>query len=173
MATIPAAWLPKVAMQRVIVHWTAGANRASATDRRHYHIIVNGDGSLVRGNFSIADNVRVVKGRYAAHTRGTNPGSIGVALAGMHGAVERPFNPGRSPINKVQWDAMVRVVAQLCRVYGIAVSARTTLTHAEVQGTLGRPQSGKWDIAILPFDRTFNTAKKVGDRMRAEIARAA
>lgn len=167
---IPSAWLSPCNMKRIVVHWTAGSNTCSALDKEHYHIIVNGDGSLVRGDHTIADNLNTADGDYAAHTRGTNTGAIGISLAGMAGAVQSPFNAGKFPIRKGQWDAMIEAVAQLCRAYKIAPQPKLLLTHAEVQNTLGIKQAGKWDIAVLPFDMAFNTARKVGDRLRAEVA---
>jgi hypothetical protein len=168
-ALVPASWMPAAKMSRIIVHWTAGAHLANATDLKHYHILVEGDGKVVRGHPSIQLNEAPAKAGYAAHTANLNSGSIGVSMCGMVGAVEKPFNAGRAPLTKVQWDRMARVVAELAARYQIPVAPTTVLSHAEVQANLGVKQSGKWDIAILPFDQSFNTAKKVGDRLRAEV----
>ncbi|MDR6431317.1 N-acetylmuramoyl-L-alanine amidase [Brucella pseudogrignonensis] len=167
--TIPASWLPSASMARIILHWTAGANKATDFDRTHYHILVESDGSLIRGVPSIDLNQSPVKPGYAAHTLNCNSGSIGVSLCGMAGAIERPFNAGKYPITAKQFDAAAKAVAQLCRRYSIAVTPETVLSHAEVQGTLGITQRGKWDIAILPFDPALNTARKVGDAFRALV----
>lgn len=166
---VPADWMPWAQMQRIIVHWTAGGHKASATDRKHYHLLLEGDGTLVRGNPSIALNQAPVKAGYAAHTLNCNSGSIGVSLCGMAGAVERPFQAGKSPITMEQWAALPAVIAALCRRYSIPVTPSTVLSHAEVQATLGIAQRGKWDIAILPFDPALNTARKVGDSLRAAV----
>jgi N-acetylmuramoyl-L-alanine amidase-like protein len=170
-ALVPAAWMPNARMSRIHVHWTAGNHRANATDLRHYHILVEGDGKVVRGNPSIALNEAPARAGHAAHTLNANSGAIGVAMCGMVGAVERPFNAGRAPLTLVQWNNMVHVVAELASRYGIPVTRTTVLTHAEVQPNLGIAQRGKWDIAILAFDTSFDTPAKVGDRMRNEIAR--
>ena len=161
-ALVPANWMPNANMSRIIVHWTAGNHRANAVDKRAYHIIVEGDGNVVRGN--------PVIGGPASHTLNANTGSIGVALAGMVGARERPFDAGRAPLTQVQWNAAMHVLAELAARYRISVSRTTILSHAEVQNNLGIAQRGKWDIAILPFDPSFNTAARVGDRMRNEVA---
>lgn len=166
---IPADWMPWAQMQRIIVHWTAGGNKASATDRKHYHLLVEGDGKLVRGDPPITANAAPIKAGYAAHTLNCNTGSIGVSLCGMAGAVERPFSAGKSPITMQQWAALPAILAALCRRYSIPVTPGTVLSHAEVQATLGIAQRGKWDIAILPFDPSLNTARKVGDQMRAAV----
>lgn len=171
---IPASWMPTANMSRIHVHWTAGGYKANATDRQHYHVLVEGDGKLVRGNPSIKLNQAPVKkgSGSAAHTRSGNSGAIGVSMCCMRGAVERPFNPGPSPMTKVQWDVMVEAVAQLAARYKIPVTDKSILTHAEVQPNLGIKQSGKWDVAILAFDRSFDTPRKVGDRLRAEVRSA-
>lgn len=166
---IPADWMPWAQMQRIIVHWTAGGNKASATDRKHYHLLVEGDGKLVRGDPPITANAAPIKAGYAAHTLNCNTGSIGVSLCGMAGAVERPFSAGKSPITMQQWAALPAILAALCRRYSIPVTPGTLLSHAEVQATLGIAQRGKWDIAILPFDTGLNTARKVGDHLRAAV----
>lgn len=169
LEVLPADWLPWAQMHRIIGHWTAGTNTVSVLDLEHYHIIVDGTGKPVRGKPSIALNQAPVKSGYAAHTLNCNSGSIGVSLAGMAGAVQSPLKVGKHPINKAQWDTMIQVMAQLARRYSIPVTPATILTHAEVQATLGIKQKGKWDIAVLPFDLSKNTAAKVGNAMRAAV----
>ena len=171
---IPEAWMPAAKMSRVICHWTGGAYKANAIDKRSYHILVEGDGALVKGAPSIKLNEAPVKPGYAAHTRNCNANSIGVSMCAMGGRDVRrsPFVPGKWPLTRAQWDKSILVLADLCKTYSIPVTRQTVLTHAEVQGTLGIAQASKWDIAILAFDRSYNTATKVGDRMRSEVAKA-
>lgn len=166
---IPSAWLSKCDMKRIVAHWTAGSHKVSEIDREHYHIIWNGEGTPVRGDHPISDNVSTGDGDYAAHTRGCNTGSIGVSLACMAGALEQPFKPGAFPMTKVQWDAMIDGIAQLCTFYRIPVTLRTVLSHAEVQKTLGIQQRNKWDISRLAFDPAIKGARACGDRMRDEV----
>ncbi len=166
---IPDNWLPPAKPERVIGHWSAGTYTPNSVDKSHYHILIDGDGKLVKGKPSIAANGPPRKAGYAAHTLNTNTGSIGVSIASMQGAIEAPFKAGKYPIKRVQWDAFVKTLAQLCHHYKIPVTKKTVLTHAEVQGTLGIKQKNKWDIAILPFDPTFNTAGKVGAKLRYEV----
>jgi len=167
--TIPKSWMMPARMVRIICHWTAGGYIPSENDLSHYHILIDGAGALHRGENTIADNESTMDGEYAAHTRGTNSGSIGVSMCCMANAKERPFDAGPAPMKQAQWDAMVAVVAQLCGVYGIAVSPTTVLGHGEVQKNLGRPQSGKWDPMKLPFAPELNSAQ-VGGKLRAEVA---
>ena len=157
-------------MNRIIIHWTAGGNKANATDKRHYHIIVEGDGNIVSGNhpFSANDPIRHPNdsSTYAAHTRGANTKAIGIAMAGMRGAKERPFDHGPSPITTLQVNAMIAEVAILCRIHGIPVARETVLTHAEVQSTLGIAQRNKWDVMWLPGMAAAGDAHKIGDDIR-------
>lgn len=156
-------------MQRIILHWTAGANTPSQHDLQSYHFIVAGDGSVVKGKWPVEANRKPVRGQYAAHTLNCNTGSIGVAVAAMAGAVERPFDPGKQPITQAQIDGLVRLVRDLCRGYGIPVTRQTVLSHAEVQPTLGIKQKGKWDIAWLPGMDKPGDPVKVGDTLRGLI----
>jgi uncharacterized protein YgiM (DUF1202 family) len=73
------------------------------------------------------------------------------------------------PLTKAQWDKAAIVVAELCRRYNIPVNPRTVLSHAEVQANLGIRQRGKWDVAVLPFDRAFDTARECGDLFRRMV----
>lgn len=155
---IPRDWLTPAHMQRIIFHWTAGGHRPTALDAQHYHILIDGTGELHRGKFPIAANERPVKGAYAAHTLNCNTGSIGVALCGMRGAAESPFNPGPEPINEEQWISMMQAGAELCRFYGIAVDQKTTLGHGEVQQNLGIKQRGKWDPGRWPWAPSVQSA---------------
>ncbi len=167
---IPADWMPDAKISRIIFHWTAGQNKASDLDREHYHILIEGDGKLVRGKPSIALNTEPkAKAGYAAHTLNCNTGSIGVSLCGMAGAVESPFSAGKQPITRSQWNALAEVLAQLCKRYGIGADRKTVLSHAEVQTTLKITQRGKWDIARLPFDTSIHGAIPIGDQMRSMV----
>jgi hypothetical protein len=166
----PSGSAPATGLVRIILHWTAGTHVVSETDRSHYHFIVGGDGSVIEGKHKPEANISTSDGAYAAHTRGCNTGSIGVAVAGMFGATEQPFNAGGFPIRQVQVDALVRLVADLCRKYGIPVTPRTVLSHAEVQPTLGITQAGKWDISWLPGMTLPGNPVTVGDTIRHRIS---
>lgn len=167
MTTVPIEWMPAAKMQRIIVHWSAGANKASGLDKEHYHIMIEGDGNLVRGKHSIADNVLTADGVYAAHTKGCNSGSIGVSLCGMAGAQEHPFDRGNHPLTPAQWAKLPLVLADLCRRYAINPGRATVLSHAEVQKTLGIKQNGKWDVKWRPGLVGLGDQFVIGDEFRA------
>lgn len=170
---VPQEWMPNANMKRVIPHWTAGSYVASGLDREHYHLLIEGDLTVVRGKHSIKANEYIGSkspDRYAAHTRGTNTGSIGISMCASAGAVERPYNPGRFPLKEEQWQRAAEVTASLCKRYNIPVTDKTVLTHAEVQPNLGIAQNGKWDIAKLPFGNNLVTARACGDDFRRRVS---
>lgn len=152
-------------MKRIILHWTAGWNASNDLDREHYHAIVEGDGNVVYGKFRPEDNLST-KTPYAAHTRGLNTGSIGLAVAGMVNAKEVPFDAGKAPINMTQVTALCELAAELALTYKIPVTRHTILTHAEVQPTLGVWQRAKWDINWLPGEKKALDPIEAGDRLR-------
>jgi peptidoglycan hydrolase-like protein with peptidoglycan-binding domain len=82
---VPTLWMPWAKMDRVIVHWTAGTYKANATDRKPYHILIEGDGALVRGDYPISANAAPAQSPRANHTLNCNTGSIGVSLCCMAG----------------------------------------------------------------------------------------
>lgn len=153
-------------MKRIIIHWTAGGHTPSNLDRGHYHFIIAGDGSVVKGVHPVEANEKPQKGKYAAHTLNCNTGSIGVAVAAMAGAVERPFSAGKSPITQAQLTALAGLCRDLVAKYRIPVTRETILSHAEVQPTLGIKQRGKWDIAWLPGMKAPGNPVEVGDKIR-------
>lgn len=156
-------------MKRIIIHWTGGAHMPSNLDKTHYHYIVDGVGKVHPGTRPVLANEKPVKGKYAAHTLNANTGSIGVAVAAMAGAVERPFNPGASPITRKQLEGIVDLCRDLANQYKIPVTRQTVLSHAEVQPTLGIKQKGKWDITWLPGMIAPGDPVVVGDRIRTMI----
>lgn len=169
---VPADWMPDARMSRIHIHWSAGRHAASENDRLHYHILVESDGTLVRGVRGIDANAPGSGKTPVSHTLNANTGAIGVSVCCMEGAIESPFNAGRWPMTEAQWRRMIEVVAELARRYAIPVTPRTVLTHAEVQPTLGITQRGKWDITRLAFDDGVRGHKAVGDKLRREVALA-
>lgn len=164
------AWTPDAPMKRIILHWTAGTYKANDTDRKAYHILIEGDGSLIKGLASIALNGSPLSAGYAAHTLNCNSNSIGVSLCCMGNAVESPFNAGAWPMTRVQFDKMIEVVKDLCAKYKIPVTPQTVLSHAEVQATLGITQRNKWDYTRLAFDEKYKGAKVIGDYIRSLVS---
>lgn len=158
-----------IGLRRIIWHWTAGTHVVSQTDRDHYHFVVGGDGSVVAGRHAPEANISASDGSYAAHTRGANTGAIGVAVAAMYSATERPFQTGPFPIRERQVESLIGLTADLCRRYGIPVTPETVLSHAEVQPTLGIAQAGKWDVSWLPGMNAPGDPVGVGNILRGRV----
>jgi len=165
---VPPAWMPDCDMTYITLHWTAGAYTASAADREHYHIIIESDGKLVRGDKPISANVSTADDDYAAHTSQANTKNIGIACACMAGAVESPFNAGKYPLTEVQWLTAAKVAAELATKYGIDLNRTKILSHGEWQSTNGVPQSGKWDINKLPWSPGLDKSE-VNDLWRQKV----
>lgn len=157
-------------LQRIIWHWSAGTYTPGASEAEHYHYYIDG-GNVVRlGDYTPEDNLDTSDERYAAHVASMNTGSIGVAICAMNGAVEKPFVTGPYPIRQGQLDTMISLTADLCNKYNIAVGRTTTLSHAEVEPTLGVVQNGKWDITWLPGMVATGDPVAVGDKIRSAVA---
>jgi len=161
-------------MQRIVWHHTGGTYTPNGTDKRAYHRLIDGDGQVHDGVFTIEANApgQIRRGAYAAHVRDLNTGSIGLAICAMGQGVWSDPSGGRWPVKPVQVDALVAQTDQLCRAYGIPVNGRTVLSHAEVEPTLGVKQRNKWD-----FDYPIRTLHSrdpvaIGDELRQEVMRA-
>lgn len=159
-------------MNRIIWHHSGGGHNPNATDRRAYHRLTDGDGQVHAGQFAIEANApgRLQRGAYAAHTLNLNSGAIGSVICSMVGGVWSDPRASRAFPRPVQVDAIIRDTAQLCRQYGITPDPRFTLTHAEVELTLGVKQRNKWDFDYDPrgrHDRRDPIA--IGDELRQEL----
>jgi hypothetical protein len=155
-------------MTYITLHWTAGAYVASAADKEHYHIIIESDGTLVRGDKPITANVSTGDDDYAAHTASANTKNIGIACACMAGAVESPFNAGKYPLTEKQWLTAAKVAAELGTKYDIEVDRNHILSHGEWQSNNGVAQSGKWDINKLPWSPGLSKSE-VNDLFRQKV----
>lgn len=180
---LPKEWLVPCRIDRIHVHWTAGPRKSRPDEHQHYNFVLDQDLTINRG-VSIDKNGRVIGSDfrpgfdYAAHTRAANSFAGGYSMAGMRLSQEptasRPFILGPDPLTEPQWSRMIIHVAQLCFAYGIKPGLKTVLSHAEVQMNLGIKQNAKWDLTLLPWQKDqslFNTARKVGNLMRAEVTK--
>jgi hypothetical protein len=170
MAPIPTLGELPAAPRRIVLHWTAGAHTPNDTDRRAYHYLVHGDGTVEAGQ-PVAANMRTIPSgtptsQYAAHVRALNSFSVGIALCGMAGAREGgPY--GSWPLTEVQVQAAMRFAAECCLAWGLDPSdARHLLSHAEVPRVYDIAQPGKWDIAALPFAPQIRGSEEVGTWLR-------
>ena len=152
----------------VVWHWTAGAHGIIELERDHYNWLFDRVGNVHDGNHTVQDQVNYDwrAGVGASHTKSMNTGWIGLSVDAMAGAVESPLNWGSNPLTWEGIDAMLDLTMELCEEYEIPVSPWTTLSHAEVQQTLGVKQRFKWDYKVLPGDTRARDARLVGDEMR-------
>lgn len=156
-------------LHRIHWHWTAGAYGDIAMERRAYNGLIDQRGNRIDGDFRFEAQARYQVGKAASHTLNANTGAIGLSCDAMAGAQERPFNAGTAPLT---WDMIWELcewTAELCAAYDIPVSKWSTLSHAEVQPTLGIRQRFKWDITWLPDMDGADDPIKVGDRLRGMV----
>lgn len=161
-------------MQRIILHHTGGSHKPNSVDILHYHFIVDGDGKVHTGKFPVSANApgkSLKSGTYAAHTSMLNTGSIGISAASMSGNPpwNNPFASPHFPTLQ-QMESMLEFVATLSEQYGIPVTRKTILSHAEVEITLGVRQAGKWDFDYDPFGvLATRDPIAIGDMLRARV----
>lgn len=137
-------------VKRIILHWSAGRHYPSMFEKRYYHFLIDADGKVYAGNYKPKDNDDCTDGYYAAHTGGGNTGSIGVCLCGMYGYKSKT-DCGKFPITKVQFEACMKFVAELCIKYDLKISSLTVMTHYEFGKLHPKTTSaGKIDITYLP-----------------------
>ena len=158
-------------MKRVVLHWTAGGYMSTAYERSRYHFLIEFTGArarVVEGDKPPEANKSPLGPDYVRHAGGFNSDSIGIAICAMAGAKERPLDPGRFPPTRQQIDALVKLTADLCETYNIAVSPYTVLMHSEV-----RPRFGagvyKWDINLLPGMSQIVSPEAAGAAIRQRV----
>ena len=159
-------------LHRIHWHWTAGAYGEIMLELDHYNILIDQNGAEVAGTYPPQAQANYSVGLAASHSRNANTGAIGLALDCMAGAQEWPFSAGKYPMTRAQVEALATVTARMCKRYDIPVSRWSTLSHAEIQPTLGILQKQKWDITWLPGMTRPGDPIEVGDRLR-DMVRAA
>lgn len=160
-------------MNRITWHHTGGGYRPSAKDLSAYHRLIDGDGAVHDGDHPISANEpgrKLAAGQYAAHTLHLNSGNIGLSVCSMAKGEWSNPRASRAFPRPVQIDALIRETARLCREYGIQPSRQHTLSHAEVQPTLGVKQKQKWDFDYQIRDVAERDPVAIGDELRQELA---
>ena len=148
-------------LNRITIHWTGGSYKPNATDKSHYHFLVDGDGNVTNGKYTPEDNINCKDGKYAPHCGGGNTGNIGIALCGMYDS--------RYSITRKQLETMCKKVAELSKKYGISINNKNILTHAEFGNAHPHTTSyGKIDINKLPCVAVYGV-KQCGDWIRNKI----
>ena len=148
-------------LNRITIHWTGSTYTPNDCDKSHYHFIIDGDGNVIKGKYKPEDNLDCKDGVYAAHTGGGNTGNIGVAMSCLYN--------NYYPIRRVQLEACCKLVAQLCEKYGIRITNKTVLTHAEFGKLYPHTTSnGKIDINKLPCVAVYGI-DNVGNWIRNKV----
>ena len=155
---------------RVHWHWSGGARGIIALERKSYNLLIDHDCNIHDGKFRPEAQATYAVGKAASHTLNANSHAIGVCVDGMAGAEESPFDAGSAPMNKGQIETLAECTADFCERYDIRVSKWTTLSHAEVQPTLGIRQRWKWDITWLPGMTNTSDAVRIGDTIRGMVS---
>lgn len=145
-------------MKGIILHWTAGTYKPNDHERYGYHFMIDGDGKVHTGKHKPEDNLNCNDGNYAAHCGGGNTGRIGIAACGM-------FNP-QYRIKPVQYEAMYKLCAELCKKYKIPINTTNIMTHYRF-GKLNPTTSskGKIDLMELSDETIINKVKWYFDKI--------
>ncbi len=156
-------------LKRIIIHWDAGTGNVTEHAKECYHFLVDKKAEVFKGTHTPEDNTSCKDGVYAAHTGGGNTGSIGVSLLGMYGFTQKEKKTNY-PINRIQFERGMLLVAQLCKKYCIPITENTVLTHYE----FGRKHPdttsrGKIDIIHLPFNPNL-CPSEVGSYIRRKVS---
>jgi len=156
----------------IVWHWTAGANGLIDLERKAYNFLHDTKGNTYDGFSTVSEQVMYDwrRGIGASHTKSMNTGWIGQSVDAMAGAKQtNPITWGSNPITWEGIDAMLEKSAELVEEYDIPVSRWTTLSHAEVEPTLGIAQRWKWDYVVLPGDTVSRNPVEVGNVLRKRM----
>ena len=145
-------------LSKITFHHTGGTYTPNQTDLNAYHFLIDGDGKIHKGKYKPEDNINCQDGVYARHCGGCNTGNIGIAVCAMYST--------DYPIKRKQVEAACKLAAELCEKYGIRITNKTVLTHAEVGKMLPHSTSaGKIDIINLPCMAVYGM-ENVGNVLR-------
>lgn len=157
---------------RITCHHTGGGYRPSADDLRAYHISIDGDGQRHQGIYPLDANAagKALRNRsYYPHTWKLNSANFGIAICSMvKGVWGSPRSTAAYP-RPVQVEAMIEEVALRCREFAIKPSREHTLSHAEVEPTLGIKQKNKWDFDYQIRTVTERNPVSIFDEIRQEV----
>jgi len=188
--------------KRVILHWTAGGHLATREEKLRYNYLCEhlagetdepeDDWARVVGGVPPERNLRNLDPRrdlpaheepasgYAAHTADMNSWSLGVALCGMRGAVDRRPSPGvywgAAPITVQQLRALFGTLVSLLAMHNLEPVPEQLFTHYEAEILHGvdqvpkGPGTWKWDITAIPHRQDLGK-DEVGGWIRDQVRR--
>ena len=151
---------------KITFHHTAGIYTPNTHEKHCYHYLIDKNGRIYKGDFSIADNYDCTDGKYAAHCGGGNTKNIGIAFCGNFRFSEKTKKTNY-PLTRPQLEAGFKLAAELCKKYGITISPETVFTHYEFDQRKKKPE-GKIDIVYMPSFSHVPPAE-VGDFIRNKV----
>lgn len=155
-------------MKRIIIHWTAGGYVPTSYEKERYHYLIDSIGKIYQGRFKPEANLNCIEGMYAAHTGGGNTGSIGVSMCGM-ADFKNKNDQGSFPLTKIQFEATMKLCAELAKKYKIAIDPDTVMTHFEFGQQHPKTTSyGKIDIIFIP-SYPWISKDDIGSFIRSKI----
>lgn len=154
-------------LNKICLHWTAGANTPCAVDLDAYHFCVDKDGKIYTGKHKPEDNLNCYDGNYAKHCGGGNTGCIGLSVCGMAG-FDLKNKKTNYKLTQKQIEALCCLTGYLSAKYGIPVNANSVFTHYEFD-IKQKKRQGKIDITYLPYFPTLSI-DEVGSYLRAKSA---
>lgn len=140
-------------MKRIIIHHTGGTYTPNRVDKNAYHYIISGSGEVYKGIHKPEDNENCYDGNYAAHTRGGNTNSIGIAFAcNLDYSISSP-NKTKFPLTREQFESGCKLTAELMKKYHISIYE--VYTHYGFD-KLHNIKQGKSDITFIPWEPKLN-----------------
>lgn len=156
-------------LNKICLHWTAGASIPCQLDLNSYHFCIDKLGRIYPGTYTPEDNINCYDGKYAKHCGGGNTGCIGISVCGMAG-FDLLNKKTKYPLYKKQVESFCCLTAYLSLKYGISVTEKNIFTHYEFDRN--RPKNkreGKIDITYIHYLPNLSQ-NSVGDYLRQKIA---
>ena len=150
-------------LNKICLHWSAGANFPCNVDLEAYHFCIDKLGRIYRGNHKPDDNLDCTDGNYAKHCGGGNTGCIGLSVCGMAG-FDLKNKKTQYPLTQKQVETLCCFTGYLSNLYGIPISENSVFTHYEFDRRQKKKQ-GKTDITFLPYIPTLSS-DEVGSYLR-------
>ena len=156
-------------LNKICLHWTAGANSPCQLDLNSYHYCVDKLGRIYPGTNTPEDNINCYDGKYAKHCGGGNTGCIGLSACGMAGFYFKKKKTKYLITQKQIDDSLCTMAAYLSIKYGIPINKNTVFTHYEFdQKRPDGKREDKIDIAYLPYESNLSPSE-VGNYLRRKV----
>lgn len=155
-------------LNKICIHWTAGASKPCEKDLNSYHYLFDDVGNEYKGRFNAEDNIDCKDNIYAKHCGGGNTGCIGMAATGM-AKFNLKIKKTNYPLTQIQIEKLCYKAAKLCIKHNIQVNSKYVFTHYEFG--LKNPHTtsaGKIDFTYIPYLPHLQK-ERIGDYLRNKI----